>query len=573
MTIEGWIVLAVLLGALVVMGLDWIGPQLAMGLCLGIFILSGILEPGQALAGFANPAVATVALLLIMGLTLERSHWIKWMAGILFGKRGGRLSLLRGLPTVAAISAFLANTPVVAALIPSIKNWARSTDESPSRFLLPIAIASTLGGTCTLIGTTPNLVVDGLLRTAGDPGLSIFEMARMGVPLALISIVYLSFAGYAMLPIRKDPVDQLERNPRQFVSRLTVVSGSSLADRPVEDLRHLQNLFLAGIERDDRLISAVSPEVVILTGDVLIFVGLIDCITELTTRYGLAAAEMEDHHHRIFSSGKAKLVEAVVSQVSPLVGRTIRDSGFRGHYNAVVIAVHRHGEQVTAKIGDIVPHPGDTLLLLTSSRFIENWQYSPDFYFVSPITDLQPEIHRWDWIEPIVLGCVVITAATGLLSLLESLMAGVIVLVGLGRLRTSDIWKNLSWPTLFIIATSIGIGNAMTEAGIANAIGVMLNSLPGTISPVMVVGIILLMTALLTEVIHNVAAAALMFPLAWVTTQTLGMDPHMVAVTVAFGASACFASPIGYHTNAMVAGAAGYTFRDFLRVCIPLKLI
>ncbi len=573
MGFEGWLTLAVVCVALLAMLMEWVSSVLALSASLGLLLLCRAISTDDALSGFSNPALATIALLLIIADALENSRWIRYLAGIFFGKRTGRLSLLRGLFPIAGMSAFLANTPVVAAMIPAVRAWAREHKQAVSSYLMPISFASLLGGICTLIGTTPNLVVDGLLRENGDPGLGMFELARAGLPLAVACIVVIVFLTFALLPKRKDTFAQFDANPRQFIARLRVPEGSRMAGAAVSEFRNLENIFLSGIERGSDVFFSVRPSTRIHAGDVLSFVGRVGSIAEFTSQQDLEIVTSGEGLKRLLKTGRGNLVEAVISPGSPLVGASIREAGFRGRYDAVVIAVHRHGEKLVGKIGDIVIRPGDTFLLAVGRDFLPRWRDSHHFYLVSPVQSVPKAIHGKDWIEPAVLAGVVALAACRVLPLLQATIAGVMCLMLLRRIQPARVLRNMNWGTLILIGASISLGEALESTGAAEALSSQLAHLAEPFGSVGVIAAVFVSAAVLTELVHNVAAAALIFPIALNLAETGGVSMHAIAAACALGASSCFLTPVGYHTNAMVAGAAGYTLRDFVRAGLPLKAV
>jgi di/tricarboxylate transporter len=540
-------------------------------MALGMLLLAGVVTPEGALAGFSSTAVATVGCLLILSSTLEHSYWIHWLTSRLLGKSANRGGLMRVLTAVACLSAFMANTAIVAVFIPAVRNWAARRRAAPSKFLLPLSFAGILGGACTLVGTSTNLVVDGMLKRTGDgQGLGMFTLAWAGLPVAVAGIAFLVAVGFRLLPDRRGPMENVAENPREYVSRLRIESGSRLADTRVEKLRRLDGLFLAGVERDGVLLSPVGPNTRIRVNDVLVFVGMLGKITQLATTYGLAPAVDPASP---FESEMTHLVEVVVSPSSPLAGSTVREAGFRGRYDAVILGIHRHGKHVMARIGDVIFHPGDTLLLLTGKDFLSRWRHSQDFYLVSEAGSMPASLRARDWLEPAVLGGVVLVASLGWLSLFKASLAGVVGILAAKRLSAHDAWRAINWPVLFTIAAAIGIGRAMEQSGVAGAIAGGIGTLSAGLGAAGALGAVFLTTAVLTEFVTNVAAAALMFPVAVSLAAQGNAELLPLAVAVALGASLSFATPFGYHTNAMVAGAAGYRFRDFLRLGLPLKLL
>ncbi len=574
MEAHAWLTLAAVAAAVVVMALEWVEPAIALGILLGVLVLGGAVSPAEALAGFASPSVAAVGCLLVLSSSLEHSDWIRWTVARLLGSDGGRSSLLRVLLSAAGLSAFMANTAIVAVYAPALRNWARAHGRAPSKFLMPLSFACVLGGACTLVGTSTNLVVDGMLRAAGAPPFAMFTLLPYGAPIALAGIAFLLVAAFALLPERGIPMDDVQRDPREYTARLKVAAGGALDGGRVQALRHVDGLFLAGVERGGDLLSPIGPETVLRADDDLVFVGVLSKIKALTAVPGLVAAGGgADGRGAPLESERTHLVEAVVSPSSPLLGQTIRDAQFRGRYDAVILAVHRHGERIAARIGDIVLHPGDTLLLLTGKDFTSAWRHSRDFYLVSEAGDVAEHLRARDWVEPAILGGVVATAALGILPLVEAAIAGVVALLVVRRWRASETWGAFPWSVLFTIACAIGVGTALERTGVADAFARELLAGSAGMGAAGAIAALFVATSILTEFVTNVAAAALMFPLAQslAARGVAGIVP--LAIVVALGASMSFATPFGYHTNAMVAGAAGYRFSDFLRVGLATKAV
>ncbi len=566
---DAWLTLLVLAGIVAVSLSERVDPTLALGGGVGLLLLLGILDPGRALAGFANPAVATIGMLFVLVAALERSPFLSRVTRAVFGEGGPGPG---SLGAVAGLAMFVANATVVAVAMPAVRQWARRTRRPVSALMMPVGFAATLGGMLTLVGTSTNLVVDGMLKAGGDPGLGFFELARVGLPVAVAGILFMVAAGPRLLPARRDPLEEADANPRQYVGWLRVVPGGPLDGHPVAELRSLRDLFVAGLERGGRRVAPVEPGERLRGGDILALVGRVEGLAELARRSGLEpvagpeerGGPLEDLFH---------LVEAVVSPSSPIVGRNIREAGFRGRYDAVVLAVHRHGEHLPGKIGDIVIQAGDTLLLATGPDFLDRWRYARDFYLVSPAGTVGTAEPSRGWVAPVVLGLVLASVALGLAPLLHATVAGVLAVMAAGAVRPSEIWSTIQWPTLVMIAASLALSHAMVDSGLAGSlVSGSLSCLDGA-APPLVITAALLVTAVLTEVLDNPAAAALVLPLAAAAGEAAGAPLHAMAAAVAVGASASFLTPFGYHANVMVAGAGGYSFRDFLRYGLPLKVL
>ncbi len=568
MSLGAWVTLAVLAAVIALAVSDLADPTVALGGGVGVLLLAGVLSPERALDGLANPAVAVIGLLFVLVAAVERTSWLARLAELGFGT-GGRRAGARGLGAVAFISAFVSNATVVAVLMPAVREWCRRRNIDPSRLMMPVGFAATLGGMLTVIGTSSNLVLDGLLLGRGDRGLGFFELAAVGLPVAALGVLYLALYGPRLLPGRPDPLAEIGADPREYVGWLRVVPGGELDGATVADLRSLENLFVAGVEKAGGALRQAEPGDRLEGGDLLMLVGRVDGIAGLAARGGLEPVEPGPE---VLEGGGLELVEAVVSPSSPAVGRNIRETGFRGRYDAVVLAVHRHGRHLPGKIGDIVVQAGDTLLVAAGGDFLQRWRYARDFYLVSPVGEVGSPARR-DWVPPALLLATIVAAATGLVPLLDAVVAGALAMVVSGRIRPSEIWPAIHLPTLAMIAASIALSHAVVDSGLAGtAVAAVLGEVRA-VPPVLVVGLILGAAGLLTEVLDNAAAAALLFPVAVAAASSGGVSLHAAAVAVAVGAASSFVTPFGYHANIIVAGAGGYTLRDFVRFGLPLKIL
>jgi len=538
----------------------------------------GVIGPSEALAGLSNPGLVTVAVLFIVVAGLRESGGIAWIAQRLLGRpRSLWIAQARVSAPVLGLSAFLNNTPVVAMMIPAVGDWAKRIGQSPSKLLLPLSYAAILGGTCTLIGTSTNLVVNGLLIEHFGPGASLgmFEIAAVGLPCAAAGLLYLLTVGRRFLPERK-PLFQALDDPRRYTVEMIVQPGSPLVGQTIEQagLRHLPGMYLAEIDRADQVIPAVSPQTTLAAHDRLVFVGVVDSVNDLRKVRGLQPAT-----NQVFKLDAPRhsrcLIEAVVSNANPLLGRTIREGRFRSAYDAVVIAVARGGQRVEGKIGDIVLQPGDTLLLETHPSFVDRHKNRRDFFLVSGVDDSTPPRFEKAGLAVVFLLAMVALVAAGALPMMTAALVAAGGMVLTRCCTTAAARRAVDWQLLVVIAAAFGIGAAMTESGAAAMIAHAMLAVAGD-RPLPTLLAVYLLTALFTELITNNAAAVLMFPIAIDAAQQLGTEgvnpmPFVIAIMIA--ASASFITPIGYQTNLMVMGPGGYRFADYLRAGLPLALI
>ena len=571
---QAWLTLAVLLAMIAAMAREIAGPDIILMGGLVVLAASGVLTPKEAFAGFANESMLTVGALLVLSAALRDTGALEATFGRIFGRtRRERVGLVRMMFPIATVSAFLNNTTIVAMMTPVVIDWAHRNRMSPGRFLIPLSYATILGGVTTIIGTSTNLTVAGMMIQSGMPPMGFFELAPIGVPVCVVGLAYLLWAAPRLLPARKEPTENLGEARREFTVAMIVELRSPLANRSVEDagLRHLPGLFLVEIDRGGRVITPVASDEVILESDRLVFAGVVDTIVDLSRIRGLVPAT-DDERPAPADPGR-RLIEAVISHSSPLVGRSIRDASFRTVYDAAVIAVHRNGERVAGKIGSIVLRPGDTLLLQTAAGFLRVHRNSPDFYLVSELPGTENPRYDRAWVALGVLGALVaiVTLEWLPISVAAFLAAG--ALVATRCITAAQARRSIEWSILIVIAAALGIGTAMEKTGVAAATATQLTRIVGEIGPLAALTLVYFVTVLLTEAISNNAAAALMFPIGVATAVQLGVEPRGFVMAVTVAASCGFATPIGYQTHLIVYGPGGYRFSDFVRIGLPLDLL
>ncbi len=545
----------------------------ALTLLLGVGVFGR--DSAMALGGFANAGTITVGALFVVAAGLQETGALAFMGQRVFGRpKTVRQALVRMMFPVGMVSAVLNNTPVVAMFIPVVTDWARKNGLSVSKLLMPLSYAAIFGGVCTLIGTSTNLVVYGLLLSyAPSQHLGFFDIAWVGLPCALLSIPYVVVAQRWLLPERRPAVEQLE-NPKEYSVEMMVMPDSPVAGKTIEQagLRNLPGLYLAEIDRGGALLAAVGPEESIRAGDRLIFVGVVESIADLQKIKGLVPAPEQVFKLSAPRSDRC-LAEAVISSTSPLVGLTVRDGRFRTIYNAAIIAVYRGDERLRGKIGDIVLRPGDTLLLETHPEFVTQHRNSRDFFLVSAVSNSAPLRHDR---ARYALGVLVLLVALLTFRWVSTVVAALLaagLMVALRCLPADSARKSIDWSVLLVIAAAFGLGKALEVSGAAAAIaGGVIHGIAGS-SPTAALLVVYLVTNVLTEVLSNAAAAALIFPLGVQVAAGLGVSVLPFTVAIMIAASGSFSTPIGYQTNLMVYGPGGYRFTDYTRFGLPLNVL
>ncbi|PCM45671.1 SLC13 family permease [Marinobacter sp. ANT_B65] len=570
---QGILTLATLFSVLSALMLTRVSADLVLMAALAFLLIMGIVAPGEALAGFGNPGVITIATLYVVAGGLKETGAVQWIARRLLGHpKTAKGAQLRMIAPTGLLSAFMNNTAVVAMFIPAIQDWARRLGIPASKLLLPLSYAAILGGTCTLIGTSTNLVVDGLLQSELGIQLGVFELAWVGVPLLLSGGAFLVMFGSKLLPDRGSARDELAQ-VREYGVEVEVVSPGPLIGKSIAEagLRALNYGYLAEIDRDGRLITAVGPDRVLQAGDKLYFIGAPECATELRRIQGLKPANGNVHKLDV-SNHQRCLVEVVLGPEFPALGQTIRDSQFRTRFNAVIFSLAREGRRVPGKLGDITLKIGDTLLLEASHQFVAQYHSRRDFLLVSALSDSTPPDFRKAPIALCILALMVLASASGLLPIMEAAFLAAGGMIVSGCLTANRARLSIDLSVLIVISASFALGNAMTITGAADWI---VDGILGTgdLSPWQVLILVYLLTVLFTELITNNAAAVLMFPIALSLAERLDVSVLPFAVAVMFAASASFITPLGYQTNLMVYGPGRYRGTDYIKIGLPMSLI
>jgi di/tricarboxylate transporter len=585
--VNAFIAALVVFGVIGFLFFSRIAPDLIMVGGLTVLLLTGVIDVGDALSGFSNEGMITVGVLYVIVAGLRDTGVMGWVAQFVLGRpKTVAMAQIRMMLPVAGLSAFMNNTPLVAAMLPAVTEWGRKIGTPLSKLMMPLSFATILGGLCTLIGTSTNVVVGGLMQEAEregtvDRGFTFFTLTPVGIACAAAGLAYILVASRWLLPARDSAVSQLA-DPREYSVEMLVQPGSALVGKTIEaaGLRHLRSMFLAEVTRDGDVMPAVAPTLRLKDNDRLLFVGIVDSVVELQKIRGLIPAT-EQVFRLDGPRNERMLIEAVVSDRCPLVGRTIREGRFRNRYNAAVIAVARSGERVKDKLGDIVLQAGDTLLIEARPAFIEQQRDSRDFYLVSRLDDSATPRHEKAFTALVILlgmvGCATLFEQhpyfieRGFGMLHAALVAAVLMLVT-NCCSVNSARRTIDWQVLLVIGAAIGIGRALQETGLAMFLAQSLIAVVGD-SPTMQLLAVYFATMALTEILTNNSAAVLMFPIALATAGESGLNPLPFVVAMTIAASCGFATPFGYQTNLMVYGPGGYRFVDFIRFGLPLNLI
>ncbi len=588
------ITLTVLFALVLALFQDRIAIEVVMLIAMLTLAALNVITIDEALKGFSNPAMLTIAALFVVGGALQSTGAIEFLSRLLLGRPKKGTPILRLIGPVAALSAFMNNTPLVAFFMPIFVHVARKLQVSPSKLLIPLSYAAIMGGTCTLVGTSTNLVVDAAMRDAGGTGIGMFELTWIGLPVTIAGLIYLATVGQRLLPNGTDLLEHAEANPKEYTLELIVQSSCSLVGKTIRNsgLRELPGLYVYAIDRLGKRLAPVSPDEEIRALDIMCFSGMLGTIIDAQKIKGLEPVE---HQFTTADNANASLnslngippqtipqpaprsghllCEVVISGQSPLVGQSVKDADFRARYGASIVAVHRSGERIKQKIGQIVLQSGDTLLVDASKDFARRWRNSTDFILVSGLDDTAPVEHRH---APIALG-ILLAVVLGMTFFTQN--AAIVALIGAaacvitGCITARDAHRSIDLSILLLIASALGVSKAMDSSGAAEWVAGSLLGFAQPYGQIAVLTVLVVLTGLLTELLSNNACAALMATLAFAAAKQMDVDPRPFLLAVAVAASCGFATPIGYQTNLMVLGPGGYHFRDYIKVGIPLDII
>ncbi len=546
-------------------------PAFTFFICTVALLLPGIITPAELLKGLSNQQIIIIFLLVLVTAGIRLLYGPSIFDGLFNTRLKPKAFLLRMMVTVSTISAFLNNTPIVAFMIPYVRDWAQKTGNPASKFLIPLSFATILGGMITVIGTSTNLVLNGLIDSYKLPLLGFEDFFYLGIIVAVIGWIYLYFFGYHVLPSNPNKIENLRENLKEYIVETVLIPGSKLVGKTVKaaGLRKLQDVFLVEIIRDEKIISPVSPEEVLVPGDLLFFSGNTASIYNLIRDdNGLRIPkpgniEVEDQFH---------FVEAVIPANSDLIGARIKDSDFRAIFKASIIAIHRNGKRLPGKVGEMTLAGGDFLLLLTSEEH-DTGAYDRDLFFITVPRKIATP--RANWLKWVGLAAFValILGVVDVLPLFNVCLGILLVLVLVGILSITEIRHELDLSLLLVLVCSLAIGVALEKSGTASLLAGWLIASAKFLGPIGVLAALFIVTVMLTSLITNAAAVSIVFPIAMSIAEQLHLSYTPFFTAIAFAASGDFMTPIGYQTNLMVYGPGGYTFRDFLRVGTILTII
>lgn len=556
---------------------ELVPPDVVAMSAVALLIILGILDTADVLGVFSNSAPVTVGAMFVLSAALERTGVIDGMGRVV--SRAATWSPLAALVTmmvgVMVMSAFINNTPVVVILTPVVISLATSLKQSASKFLIPLSFASIFGGTTTLIGTSTNILVDGVAQGQGLAPFGMFEITAAGVIMAAVGAAYLAIAGRWLLPDRDSLAALLPKSEdRKFLAEVLVPVGSTLTGRKLREAGFTQ-------ERGFRVVDVVRNDVShrfnldnleLKAGDRVVVRSKIGDMLALREASDVAFGSGEIHAVEPIGARETVVMEGVVGPQSRFIGRRAAELNLRRLYGAYVLAVHRQGENIRGNFNDVRLQMGDTILLEGPAESMRRmFDYRELINLVQPS---EKPLRRNK--APIAIGAVLLVmglAAFEVLPIVALALMAAIAVVALGCLEAEDAYTSIRWNILFLIFGMLALGIAMERTGAARLIVEFFAGFISAFGPLAVLSGVYLITSLLTEMMSNNATAILLTPIAAGLAHALGVDPRPFVVAVMFAASASFATPIGYQTNTFVYNAGGYRFTDFIRIGLPLNIV
>jgi di/tricarboxylate transporter len=550
---------------------EWVNPALSFFGAVIILLLSGVLSPDEALKGLANQQVAIIFLLMLITAGVRSIFGGEFFMRLFNDSLSPKAFMLRLMVSVSALSAFLNNTPIVAFMIPYVKDWADRNNHPSSKFLIPLSFATITGGMVTVIGTSTNLILLGLINEYDQQSLQYSDFIYLGIIVTLFTWTYFYFFGFNLLPSNSPRIDNVKSHIKEYIVETVVFENSPLVGKSVTDagLRNLKDLFLVEIIRGDRVISPVAPNEILKANDYLFFSGNTQSIFNLINEDNGLKIPKED---RMESRGQFNFTEAVIPANSDLIGMRIKDSDFRKRYNASIVALHRNGKRVSGKVGEMSLSGGDFLLLLAGDNPRSTIQ-ERNLFLISK--SLKVFKKRPWWVNTIGLLSFVALALgiTGVVPLFTACLLILLMLVLSKVLNLTEIRRQLDLNLLLVLVCSLAIGVALVKSGAADSIANFILTYIQDFGIIPIIAALFIVTTLLTALITNAAAVSIMFPIAMSLSHFTGVPSTPFFIAIAFAASGDFITPIGYQTNLMVYGPGGYSFKDFFKVGLPLTMI
>jgi di/tricarboxylate transporter len=567
MTWQAWATAAIILIAMALFASEKVRVDLVALITLGLLVALGIVSPEQALSGFSNEATVTVAAMFALALGIERSGALDPIINLLSRIRNPWLLSLGMMLAIAPLGAFIKNTALVATFLPLALRVCQRTNTSPARVLMPMAFAAQMGGVCTLIGTSSNLLVDSLAQKQGLPAFGIFEFTPLGVMLAVAGIIYLMVIGRWLLPKHLDNSISGPLQVGKYVTELKVMSDSTLVGQTIAEARlGDQGVYPLELLRGEQHMWSPRTQK-LAAGDVLLVRGEWDKLEEFRKHAGLEI-NPEFIHAEIGDKANV-LVEAMVAPASAAEDRTLRDLDLQPGYNATVLGIHRRGHLLRDKIRDVAFQTGDVLMMMLPADAVERLRRDDRFVVLNERDDIRRPRYK-AFVAIGIMAAVVVVSALRWLPIPIAAICGVAAMALTRCFGRKDVYQGMDWKIIILLGAILPLGIAIERTGLANVVVQGALDIVGNHGPLAALLMVYILTALLTELMGHNPSVVLMVGIAASVAHAVHADPRPFVVAVAFAAATSFATPVGYPTNTMVYYAGGYRFLDFTKVGVPL---
>jgi di/tricarboxylate transporter len=584
MGVDAIITACVIIGAVVLFISEKFSIDLVALMIMGALVVTGVISPLESMAGFSNSATMTVAFMFVISAAILKTGSLQYVTGLLTSifrnhyQRGVILLML----TVSAVSAFINNTPVVAVMIPVTTQIAKNANRAASKLLIPVSYASIFGGTCTLIGTSTNILVNGIAEQNGIEAFSMFSFTPLGLIFVAVGSAFMILFGQRLLPSRKAGSDsELETSLLEYLAEIEILPESGLSGKSILSSPLVKELEIEILElrRQSTTLNLPQGDTVLMVGDILKVRCNVEKIRQVKDSLKVKVMPFSDENAdpEDQAAGSSAFVELVIPTNSELEGKTLREFDFRRRFRASPLAIRHREEVLQEQLQDVKLRAGDVILCEMKSHYLAqhkgtNRDQNVPFIILSEQGILNFNRKQFYLVMSIVVG-VIFTASVNLLPIVTSTMLGVIALVLTGVLNMKEVYRSIQWPIVFLLAGALSLGVAMQNSGLAEMIAKMIVDQFASYGPVAILAGIYLLTSILTELMSNNATAALVAPLSIATALQLGLSPVPFLVATMFAASSSFMTPIGYQTNTMIYSAGGYKFKDFMRVGVWLNLL
>lgn len=565
---QAWATVAIITGAMVVFASEKVRIDLVALVVLGLLLVLGIVDVREALSGFSNEATITVAAMFALSMGIERSGALEPLGDWLSKIRKPWLLTLALMVTIAPMGAFVKNIALVATFLPLALRVCARSGTSPARVLMPMAYAAQMGGVCTLIGTSSNLLTDTLAQEHGLAPIGVFEFTRLGAILAVAGIVYLMVIGRWLLPKKVDAEMPAEQEIGKYVAELRVTGDSNVLDKTIADIGMGDKYGVYPLELlrgDEQLWSPRSQQ--LARGDVLLVRGDWDKIEDF--RKGAKLEHPPEHHYQQEGDDPRVLLEVMVAPASRVEGRTLPELGLKWRYDANVLAIHRRGHVLRKALKSVELALGDVLLMLVDEDKVARLRGDDRFIVLSEREEKRKTPFKAIMAVAIMAG-VVIVSGMHWLPIPAAAIVGAIAMAFAGCYGRKDVYEAMDWKIIILLGAILPLGIAIEKTGLSDTVVSAGMGLVGEHGPLMALLVVYLITALLTELMGHNPSVVLMVGIAVSIAHSVGSDPRPFVVAVAFAAATSFATPVGYPTNTMVYYAGGYRFTDFMKVGIPL---